>query len=97
MHHLQCQAWLDFFGVVTGPTAEQVPGAEPQMFRDEEPQAEEGAGDFVGKQLANVTFQAEGIGGFFFDTLFCAVGGDRRDYLLWVGCVEFFFEGRNRR
>lgn len=67
------------------------------MFGDQEPQADEGAGDFIGKQLADVMFQAQGIGGFIFEPLFCAMSADRRDRLMRVGGVEFFFEGRSRR
>lgn len=97
MHHLQCQAGLDLFGRVTGPATEQVPGAKPEMFGDQEPQTDEGARDFVGKQLADVTFQAQGISGFIFESLFCAIRADRWDRLIRVGGVEFFFEGRMQR
>jgi len=97
MNHLQCQAGLDLFGVVTGPTTEQVPRAEPEMFGDQEPQADEGARDFVGKQLADVSFQAQGISGFLFEPLFCAMSADRGNRRMRVRGVEFFFEGRSRR
>lgn len=70
MDHLERQSWLDLFGVMTCPATEQVPSAEPEMFWNQEPQADKGAGDFVGEQVADVTLQAQGIGGFFFDPQF---------------------------
>jgi hypothetical protein len=54
MNQLQSHSGLDAFGGLAAPPAEQIPGAQPQVFGNEQPEAHEIAGDFVGQQLAEV-------------------------------------------
>lgn len=62
------------------------------MFRYQEPEADEIAGDLVGEQLADVAFEAFGVGWFASRASFCAM-------CIYLGLgsvrsegVEFFFE-----
>ena len=66
------------------------------MFRDEQPQAELIARDFIGQQLADVPLQAFGVGRF--GALFApgALGLDGGSRRLRIKFAEFFFAGRNR-
>ena len=96
-HLLVRQAGLDPSGGSPGPAQEQIPGAQPQMLRDEQPNAHLVAGDFVGQQLAHLPLQTPGIGR---SQMELAAGPLRRHVLRRVGRVkrvEFFFAGRSRR
>jgi hypothetical protein len=66
------------------------------MLRDEQPQAELIARDFIGQQLAHVSLQAPGIDRF--SPLFAAsaLGLDGAGRSFGIKLVEFFFAGRNR-
>ena len=64
MHQLQGQTRFHVGGWATGPTTEQIPGAQAQMFRHQQPQAELIAGNLIGQQLPHVPLQALGIDRF---------------------------------
>lgn len=76
---------------LTGPAAEQIIGAEPQVFGDEQPEADEIAGDLVGQQLSDVALQAGGIAGLVPPPLFGALGLDGQRRSLGMIPVEPFF------
>jgi hypothetical protein len=67
------------------------------MLRQQEPDADLVAGDFLGQRLADLALQAAGIGGQ--GALFGAgaLGLDKLRGIGGVKGVEFFFAGRNRR
>ena len=96
MDQLQGQTRLDLGGVLAGPAQEQVPGSQAQVFGDQQPDAEQVAGDLITEQLPNRSLDAGGIGRFDPTGFFRALGVDQR--WLWGGKwdVEFFFEGRSR-
>jgi hypothetical protein len=62
---LEGQARFDLRGGLAAPRAEQIPSAQAQMFRYQQPQADQRAADFIGQQLAHPPFQTFGIGGFW--------------------------------
>ena len=61
------------------------------MFGDEQPEADEIAGDLVGEQLADVALQAGGIAGLVARPLFGALGVDGQRRSLGVIPVEPLF------
>jgi hypothetical protein len=97
MDELEGQARLDAVAGTVGPGAEQVPGAQAQVFRDQQPRTDEVAVDLVGQELANAPFETARIAGFRF-----AVRGRALRFQLqgrivrWVA-MEFFFAGRTVR
>jgi hypothetical protein len=66
------------------------------MLGDQQPQANQVAGDLVGQKLPHAPFQIDWIAGFDADVL---EGPLRLDLLLisWTTSVEFFFEVRTLR
>lgn len=54
---LQGQAWFDVVCRPAGPLSEQVPSSEAEVFGDEQPEADEIPGDFIGEELSNAAFQ----------------------------------------
>lgn len=97
MNQLQGQPGLDRGSGLSGPGAEQIPSAQAQMLRDQQPDANLIARDFVGQQLANGPFQAFGIGRFgaLFAPSALSLSDGGRD--LRIKEIEFFFGGRNRQ
>ena len=57
MDPMQSQARLDPFGRQAGPSPHQVPGAQAQMFRQQKPNADWIARNFVCQRLANLPLQ----------------------------------------
>ena len=96
MDQLKGQARRHLRGGTLGPAAKQIPGAQAQMLRDQQPQAELIAGNLIGQQLAHLPLQAFGIGRF--GALFAAgaLGLDGSQWSLGIKGVEFFFAVRNR-
>jgi len=95
--HLQGQPRLDPHAGLSCPTAEQVPRAQPEMFRDQQPQADHGVSDFVGESLSNAAFDAERIAVRVPNHL---AGDLRRDLFglpARTALREFLFERRIRR
>ena len=96
MDQVEGQAWgQGFFGA--GPGAQQIPGAQAQVFGDEPPETQQAAGDLIGQCLTDLAFDAGGVAGLETDPLTGALGGQGRGRVLGVEEAEFFFEGRNRR
>ena len=91
------QTGLDSFGGLAGPTAEQVPGAQAQMFGREQPNAHLITGDLVGQSLADLAFEAFGISREATLLSGGSLGGDKLKRRGGVKGVESFFEGRSRR
>ena len=87
---LQGQTRFDAFRGLAGPAAEQVPGAQDEVFGDEQPKADKGATDLVGQVLAPSSFEADGVGGVRQLALLGTLGLNAG----WRGWrhVEFFFE-----
>jgi hypothetical protein len=59
------------------------------MFGDKEPEADHGATDLVGKELAHAALNARGVARFWFRPLFGPLGFDRW-LRVWVIPVKFF-------
>lgn len=94
---LQGQPGLDGLRAAAGPGAEQVPSAQAQMVGEKQPDTDQVAGDFVGQQLADLTFQALRIGWGRALFLGGALGENRPGRRFGIKRLEFFFEGRNRQ
>src|SRR5207245_10863283 len=50
---LQGQPGFDVSGCFPAPATEEIPGPQPQVFRDEEPQADQVARNTIGEGLAD--------------------------------------------
>ena len=96
MDQLECNPWLDTLAWLSGPATYQLPGAQPQVFRNQEPEADHIATDLVGQELPHPAFEACGVARFRFQTLFGALSLDGR-FRLWTIAVQFFFEGQSLR
>ena len=79
-----CRGWA-------GPSGQQVPCAQTQVFRSQKPQADEVARDLIGQQLADAAFDAER------GDLFSPISSQRAKGLHFYGwtlrveLIEFFF------
>jgi hypothetical protein len=60
---VQGQARFDARARQPSPRAQQVPGAQAQVLRQQQPNTDLIARDFIRQRLANLPFQALGIGG----------------------------------
>jgi hypothetical protein len=96
MDQLECNPWLDALAWLSGPSTEQLPGAQPQVFRNQEPEADHIATDLVGQELPHPAFEACGVARFGFHTLFGTLRLDGR-FRLWTIAVQFFFAGQSLR
>jgi len=76
------------------PGAQQVPGAQAQVFGQQEPETGQGAVDFIGQQLADAAFEAFGIGGLELLAQQAALGLNLCGKRAGAEDVEFFFAGR---
>jgi len=98
MDEVQAQArGQEWVGRISGPGAQEVPGAQAQVLSQEEPNAHEEAADLIGQELPDAAFDADGVGGFGANGLGGVLGGQERRGSSGVESVEFFFEGRDRR
>ena len=96
MDQLECNPWLDALAWLSGPSTDQLPGAQPQVFRNQEPEADHMATDRVGQELSHPAFEAWGVARFRLQTLCGALsltGRCRR----WTIAGQFFFEGQSLR
>jgi hypothetical protein len=73
-----------------GPAAQQIPGSQPHQFGDQQPHAQQVAGDLVREQLANAAFQAAGITRLGLDSLLADLRQDR-GFRVGSVAIEFFF------
>ena len=75
-----------------GPATQQIPDAQAEIFWNEQPEADEVAGDLIGQQLAYTAFQTDRIARFLSVAATSAIALNK----LSVGTkrVEFFFVGR---
>ena len=89
---VQGQARLDSVGRQAGPGAHEVPGAQAQVFRQQQPNADLVARDFVGQCLANLPLQAFGIGGHRALFFAGALGLDKLGRVGGIKGAEFFLE-----
>jgi len=98
MHQLQGQARGDGLRPLAGPAEQQLPGAESQVFGNQQPQADQVARNLVGQQLTHAPFEAERIGRLGPHPAVGSIGFN-------VAChdpvgptlVEFFFGSRTRQ
>ena len=97
MNQLQGQTGFDPRGRLAAPARQQVPGSQAEVLGDQHPQADHVAGDFVGQQLANASFQTSRIGGLDLDFLFGSVGINADQLSLGVILIEFFFGDQTQR
>jgi hypothetical protein len=96
VNQLQGQAWLDPVGGLPAPAQQQVPGAQAEVLRHQQPQPQVGTTDLVGQELPDTAFQALRV------TPGRAVvrpAHDHRHIRLRVrlAAVEFFFVSRSVR
>ena len=61
MHQLQCQPRSRALRRLPGPRAQQVPGSQTQVLRDQQPQAQGVVVDLIGEPLSNSALKAERI------------------------------------
>jgi len=94
---LKGQVWSDVSGGLMGPGAYQVPGSQAQMFGHQEPQPDEGPGDLIGQELANVALATVGVGRFEPGDRLGAMGLQLQRLGGGPKDVEFFFAGRSGR
>ena len=96
MHQLECQPGLDVFRGPPRPSPQQVPGPQPEVFRDQQPQAGHVVADLIGQSLSHAAFDAQRIA---VDVPYHFLADPRRHGLgleSWPTAVEFFFAGRTR-
>ena len=91
MDQLECNPWLDTLAWLSGPSTYQLPGAQPQGFRNQEPEAAHSATDRVGQELSHPAFEACRVARFRFQTLFGALRLNGR-FRLWTIAVQFFLK-----
>jgi len=96
MDQLECNPWLDALAWLSGPSTAQLPGAQPQVFRNQEPEADHMATDRVGQELSHPAFEACGVARFGGHTLFGALRLNGR-CRLWTRAVQVFFAGPSLR
>ena len=96
MDQVQSHARPKTFSTALAPSTEQIPAAQAQMFRGQEPDADLVARNLVSQQLANLPLQAGWIARLEAFFASGALGLDK------LGCgfrptgVEFFFANRSR-
>jgi hypothetical protein len=96
MDQLECNPWRDALAWLSGPSTDQLPGAQPQVCRTQEPEADHIATDLVGQELSHPAFEACGVARFRFQTFFGALSLNGR-FRLGTIAVQFFFAGQSLR
>ena len=96
MDQLECNPWLDALAWLSGPSTDPLPGAQPQVCRNQEPEADPIATDLVGQERSPPAFEACGVARFRFQTLFGSLSLNGR-FRFWTIAVPFFFEGQSLR
>ena len=96
MDQLEGKPWLDALAWLSGPSTDQLPGAQPQVFRNQEPEADHIATDLVGQELSHPAFKACGVARFRFQTLFGSLSVNGR-FRLWTRAGQVFFAGPSLR
>ena len=96
MDQLQRQARLDPSPGLTAPTAKQIPRSQPQVLGNQQPKADQVAGDLVGQQLPHAAFQAGRIARLGAGAFLGPLGLDLQ-FTLRAVLIEFFFEARTLR
>ena len=81
------------------PGPQQIPGAQTQLFGDQQPYADKMATHLVGQHLPHAAFDARGSPSamLLLATLRRLDGEIRFFVVAGAALVEFFFEARNRR
>ena len=96
MDQLQGQPGFDAGAGLPRPAAEKIPGSEPEVLGNEEPQANQIACDAVGQGLADAVFQRRRVARTLASLASGGVGLDRGGSAR-TAFIEFFFAGRTRR
>ena len=73
MDELKSQSGFDGATGSASPSGEKIPRSQPHMFRNQEPEAHQSAGDLVGQELAYTPFDARRVTGFSVSGAFCAL------------------------
>jgi hypothetical protein len=97
VNQLQGQSRLDPVAGLSRPPAQQIPGAQTEVFRNQQPQARRGITDLVGESLSYPAFDAERIAVRLPNDTPGDLGLDLFGGHAWSAFVEFFFGGRIRR
>jgi|GEM_PF-5550665 len=93
---LACNPWRDALAWLSGPSTAQLPGAQPQGCRHQEPEADQLATDRVGQALSPPAFEAWGGARFRWQTL-CGSLRVKGRGRLWTRAVQVFFAGPSLR
>jgi hypothetical protein len=96
MEQRECHPWLEALAWLSGPSTDQLPGAQPQVCRNQEPEADHMATDRVGQELAHPAFEACGVARCRLQTLFGSLSLNGR-FRLWTRAGPFFFAGHSLR
>src|SRR2546425_13357940 len=96
MDQLEGNPWRDALAWLSGPSTDQLPGAQPQVCRNQEPEADHIAPDLVGQELSHPAFEACGVARCRWQTL---VGAWRLHgrFRLWTRVGQVFFAGQSLR
>ena len=94
---LHGQSRLEPHSGLSRPTAQQVPRAQPEVFRNQQPQAHRGVTDLVGESLSDAAFEADRIAVGLTNHLTADLGRDLFGGPARPAAVEFFFAGHTRR
>ena len=96
MDQVQSHARPKSFSAALAPSTEQIPAAQAQMFRGQEPDSDLVARNLVGQQLADLPLKAGWIAGLGADFASGALGLDELGCGFRATDVEFFFASRSR-
>ena len=93
---LECHPGFYLTGRFAGPAAQQVPGAQAQVFGSQEPDTNQVAGDLVAQELPDLPFDAAAITGLKATRGFCSLRFDAWRRGRGKPKMEFFFGDRIR-
>ena len=96
MEQREGNPWLDTLAWLSGPSTAQLPGAQPQVCRNQEPEADHMATDLVGQERSPPPFEACGVARCRGQTLFGALRLNGR-FRLGTIAGQFFFAGPSLR
>lgn len=78
MDELKSQSGVNLVARAASPSRKKVPGSQSQMLWNQEPDAHEGTGDFVGQPLTYTALDARPVTGFLLSFAFRLLGLNQR-------------------
>jgi hypothetical protein len=92
VNHLQCKPRFDRRRIIFAcPGSKKIPGAQPQVLWNKEPQSYMSSGDLIGQHLTHLPFKGDLI---YFDHFFSLFGKVRFNlffFALWAEFIGVFF------